>query len=82
MDANGRCPRCEGAFSCAAEAGLEGPCACFGVMLSDAARHALRARYTRCVCVACLREVQAECQPDDRADAQAPRLQPPHPAGT
>lgn len=60
MDANIRCPRCHGEFSCGAESAMEAPCPCFAVRLSDEARAALRARYTCCVCVPCLKAVQAE----------------------
>ena len=60
MDTPDRCPRCGGGFVCEAATALQSPCACFAVRLSDGARAALRERYTTCVCVPCLRAVQAE----------------------
>ena len=38
---------------------MQAHCECFAVRLSDAARAALRARYSGCVCVPCLKAVQA-----------------------
>lgn len=74
MDTNSLCPRCGGAFVCEAETALQAPCACFAVQLSDAARALLRERYTTCLCVACLRAVQAalEAAPDQAVTPPTP----------
>ena len=55
--ANASCPRCGGAFHCGA---LEQSCACAGVALDDATRDALRLKFEGCLCIACLRALQAE----------------------
>ena len=55
--ANARCPRCGGGFHCGA---LEGSCDCASVTLDDATRDALRLKFEGCLCIACLRELQAE----------------------
>lgn len=73
MPADSRCPRCSGPFACGAHD--DTPCACFAVHLTDAARAALRAAFTDCVCVACLRDVQAEC--DAQRDAAPFSASPP-----
>lgn len=73
MGTASRCPRCGAAFTCEADTALLAPCPCFAVRLDDAARALLRARYDRCVCVACLRAVQAACEaPGDVTPAAAP----------
>ena len=74
MDVNSRCPRCDRAFSCEAETTIQAPCACFAVQLSDAARAGLRERYTRCLCVPCLRAIQAEFEA--RIDPVMPSVPP------
>lgn len=56
---------------CEAETAMQAPCACFAVRLSDEARAALEERYTRCLCVPCLKAVQAEFE------ATADPLKPP-----
>ncbi|WP_374657965.1 cysteine-rich CWC family protein [Inhella sp.] len=51
-----RCPRCGGGFHCGA---AEGRCDCFELQLSEALRARLAQRYPgRCLCLACLRELQ------------------------
>lgn len=62
MGADSTCPRCGCAFVCEADTASLAPCPCFAVQLNDRSRALLRARYDRCVCVACLRAVQAECE--------------------
>ncbi len=52
-----RCPRCGGGFDCGAQAGH---CDCFGIQLGDALRAELAARYRGCLCLRCLRELQAD----------------------
>jgi hypothetical protein len=56
-DVNARCPRCGGGFHCGA---LEGSCGCAGVVLDGATRDALRLKFEGCLCIACLRALQAE----------------------
>ena len=51
------CPRCGASFGCGANA--PGPCACAGPPLSAALRADLSARYIGCLCVPCLRQLQA-----------------------
>ena len=51
------CPRCGGGFHCGAQDSA--PCACTGLQLSAAQLQALRARYSRCLCLACLAAVAA-----------------------
>jgi len=52
---NAGCPRCGAAFHCGAH---ESSCACADVVLDRAAADLLRARYTGCLCMACLRALQ------------------------
>lgn len=59
------CPRCGGRFDCGAQAGH---CDCFDVQLGAALRAELAARYRGCLCLRCLRELQAGAPP------AAPRL--------
>jgi hypothetical protein len=59
-----RCPRCGGGFQCGANDAA--PCACSAVQLGAAALAELRARYTGCLCLACLREVAAQNHPPER----------------
>jgi cysteine-rich CWC protein len=63
-EAESRCPRCGGAFHCGANDAT--PCACTGVALDAAALAELRARYTGCLCLNCLRELAAENPKDAR----------------
>lgn len=51
------CPRCGGAFLCGASG--PGPCACAGLTLTPAMLADLKARYTHCLCVACLAQIAA-----------------------
>lgn len=50
------CPRCGGGFGCGAQAGR---CDCFDIRLTEPQRQALAARYSGCLCLACLRELAA-----------------------
>mgnify|MGYP003433725510 FL=1 len=59
------CPRCGGDFHCGA-ANPGAPCTCKAVALDAPTLAALRERYTGCLCVACLREIQRGAS---RADA-------------
>ena len=58
--ANARCPRCGKAFHCGAQDAM---CECAQVQLIDALRTELQQRYVGCLCVGCLRAVQAEHVP-------------------
>lgn len=53
---NERCPRCGGDFRCGVAD--PGPCACAGLTLTPELQAALRQRFDRCLCVACLRALQ------------------------
>lgn len=57
MTSDDRCPRCGGTFHCGAAD--PGPCACTAIDLDAALLAELRARYTGCLCLACLRELLA-----------------------
>ncbi|MEK8049779.1 cysteine-rich CWC family protein [Ideonella sp. DXS22W] len=59
--ATDRCPRCGGGFQC----GMQGPapCPCTTVQLTPALQAALRARYTGCLCLACLQALAAGAAP-------------------
>ncbi|TXH59717.1 MAG: hypothetical protein E6Q93_08190 [Burkholderiaceae bacterium] len=52
-----RCPRCGGGFHCGAAD--SGPCACTTLTLTPELRAALAERYLGCLCLNCLRELQA-----------------------
>lgn len=52
-----RCPRCGGAFHCGAND--DAPCACTGLRLSPELSAALRARWSRCLCLGCLQALAA-----------------------
>lgn len=52
-----RCPRCGGGFHCGV-ADVSTPCACKTVTLDAATLAALRERYTGCLCLSCLRQIQ------------------------
>ena len=51
------CPCCGGGFHCGVQDSA--PCACTGLQLSAVQLQALRARYSRCLCLACLAAVAA-----------------------
>ncbi len=61
--AGDRCPRCGGGFHCGVADAT--PCPCSGVQLSPALLASLRSRYTRCLCLACLRTLAAAEQAQD-----------------
>lgn len=52
-----RCPRCGGGFHCGAQ---DERCDCFDLKLSEALRQRLSQQYSACLCLACLRQLQAE----------------------
>ena len=52
-----RCSRCGGEFICGA-ADTSQPCACTTVALDVQTLASLRERYTGCLCLSCLREIQ------------------------
>jgi Cysteine-rich CWC len=52
-----RCMRCGGDFHCGAD-DPETPCACKAIALDAQTLAALRERYTGCLCLLCLREIQ------------------------
>ena len=54
-----RCPRCGGSFHCAAS---EGFCDCFELQLSDTLRQTLAEQYSSCLCISCLKQLQASEQ--------------------
>ncbi|HEV7912601.1 MAG TPA: cysteine-rich CWC family protein [Albitalea sp.] len=70
MTSDVRCPRCAGLFRCGAADAA--PCACSGVSLPAALLAELRSRYTGCLCLACLREVQSGA-PKEKAGAVGDR---------
>ncbi len=49
------CPRCGAGFHCGAQ---QDRCDCFDLKLDDALRAELAQRYTDCLCLRCLRELQ------------------------
>jgi hypothetical protein len=55
MTGEHHCPRCGGAFHCGVAD--PGPCPCTTIELDAALRADLRARYTGCLCLPCLREL-------------------------
>jgi hypothetical protein len=57
-----RCPRCGGTFHCGAAD--PAPCACTTIDLDAALLAELRARYTGCLCLPCLRELARARMPD------------------
>jgi hypothetical protein len=63
VNTNATCPRCGGAFHCGVQEPM--PCACGQFTLSPATMQMLREQYTRCVCMACLAQLQASPDPQD-----------------
>ena len=55
--ADDRCPRCGGGFHCGVNDAE--PCACTALQFDEATLADLRARFTGCLCLACLREIAA-----------------------
>ena len=53
-----KCPRCQSDFECKVEGILD--CQCSNVLLSDAEREYVSARYDDCLCINCLTELLAE----------------------
>ncbi|HEX5683504.1 MAG TPA: cysteine-rich CWC family protein [Ideonella sp.] len=53
LEESDRCPRCGSGFHCGVADTT--PCACSTLRLSEDLRATLRARYTGCLCLACLR---------------------------
>ncbi len=53
------CPRCGGAFACGVGADRDTPCFCAAVRLTDARRAELRAKWSDCLCAACLATLSA-----------------------
>jgi hypothetical protein len=72
MTSAAACPRCGGDFRCGAADAA--PCACTTVSLDAAMLAQLRAQYTGCLCLACLRKLAAQtsCDQSRPASAQAP----------
>ncbi len=54
---NDTCPRCGGSFHCGAQ---DGHCDCFDVKLTPELRERVAREFSDCLCVRCLRELQAE----------------------
>jgi hypothetical protein len=66
---NEACPRCAAPFHCGA---ADARCDCFDLQLSEALRQRLAMQYSRCLCLPCLRELQAaetNAQPSARLSA-------------
>ena len=57
--ADDRCPRCGGGFHCGAQ---DARCDCFDLKLSEALRQRLSQQYSTCLCLNCLRALQAEAK--------------------
>jgi hypothetical protein len=58
---NARCPRCGNGFDCGvADAS---PCGCRQAPLTDDHRRAIAARYSGCLCLACLTAIAAGTAP-------------------
>ena len=55
-DRNESCPRCAAPFYCGA---ADPRCDCFDLQLSEALRQRLAVQYHRCLCMPCLRALQA-----------------------
>lgn len=51
-----KCPRCGEPFHCGA---AEARCDCFDLQLTAAQRQSLAAQYSGCLCMACLKALQA-----------------------
>jgi len=66
-NSNAICPRCAQPFICGASSSR---CDCFELQLSTALRTRLAEQYDRCLCLACLRQLQEQ-------DAAAPGDPPP-----
>ena len=64
-DTSDRCPRCGGSFHCGANDAA--PCACNTLRVGEATLAELRARYTGCLCLACLREIAELKRPPEIA---------------
>jgi hypothetical protein len=56
VDPNATCPRCGGVFHCGVNEPM--PCACGQFKLSAATTQMLREQFSRCVCMACLSQLQ------------------------
>lgn len=54
---NAACPRCQQPFYCGAS---DARCDCFDLKLDEAMRQQLAARYSGCLCLACLRELKQQ----------------------
>ena len=61
LQASERCPRCGGGFHCGINDAE--PCACSTLQLGAAVLAELRSRYTGCLCLACLRQIEAMTLP-------------------
>ena len=57
-DINSVCPRCGGAFHCGLNDSVA--CACGTVKLDEATLQGLRKRFSSCICLDCLRQVQVD----------------------
>jgi len=61
-----RCPRCGGGFHCGVND--VAPCPCTTITLNPQQLAELRQRYSGCLCLRCLAEIQrGEAQPEMRA---------------
>ncbi|MBV8469408.1 MAG: cysteine-rich CWC family protein [Burkholderiaceae bacterium] len=68
VNTNTLCPRCGQAFRCGATASR---CDCFDLQLSEELRTRLVQQYEHCLCLTCLRQLQAQetSAPGDPAKA-------------
>ena len=60
---NSTCPRCDAGFHCGVND--KQPCDCSTLRLDPAALQALRERYSGCVCLSCLLQLQLQAVRDD-----------------
>lgn len=60
-----RCPRCGNAFHCGAQ---DAHCDCFDLKLGPELRERLSRQYEGCLCIRCLKELQAANAPEIRFD--------------
>jgi len=64
------CPRCGGAIHCGVNDAS--PCACTTLVLAPAALAALHERYSGCLCLRCLRQLQLQQPAPGEIDLASP----------
>lgn len=65
-----RCPRCGGTFHCGAHDAA--PCPCGTLVIDASLARQLRERYTGCLCLDCLAELQTQPAPASASDEKKP----------